>query len=157
VVFAASWVADSNDGNLERNTEMEITPWDLQWQGKTLFPVDGELHAAAIEFCRANLAAPFDPRGHTKLWVAREGERILGVTGIKSGWDIPVFRSIDPRATFRLADRMNSYFADQGFRGQGVFLFLSEGESPEQQCPARERILDTVGARSTERYLMTIR
>lgn len=116
--------------------------------------MDDELHAAAVEFCKNNLAEKFDPRGYTKLWVARSEGRVLGVTGIKSCWDIPVFRSIDQKASFKMADRLNSYFADQGFRGQDVFLFLSQSEKPEQQCPDRARILATVGARSAERFLV---
>ena len=136
---------------------MEITPWDMQWQGSTLFPVDEALHAEAIEFCKNNLAEGFDPRGHSKLWVAREGERILCVTGIKSCWDVPVFRSLDEEASFRMADRVNAYFADQGFRGQGVFLYLSESESPEQQCPNRDRVLAKVGAVPAERYVVFVK
>jgi hypothetical protein len=134
---------------------MDIIPWDLQWRGNILFPVDEKVHAAATEFCRDHLAASFDPRGHAKIWVARENDSVVGVAGIKSCWDIPVFRSISEKASFRLADRVNSYFADQGFRGQGVFLYLSQSESPEQMCPHREAILSKVDAKPAERYVVT--
>ncbi len=119
---------------------IEIVPWG---------PAEHEHATQFAPLVNRNLLA--------QAWVAREGDRILGVTGIRQRWDIPVFRSIDPKATFGMAARMNWYFADQGFRGQDVFLFLSEGESPEQQCPARENILARVGARPADRYVMTIR
>lgn len=123
---------------------IEIVPWDK------------EVHEQATRFCRGVLVAEFNRTLLHQAWVAREGERILGVTGIQSRWDIQVFRSIHPKATFKIAERMNSYFADYGFRGQDVFLFLSQSESPEQQCPAREQILEKMGARPALRYVMTI-
>jgi hypothetical protein len=93
----------------------------------------------------------------TQAWTARDSDRILAVAGIQRRWDIPVFRSIDPKATFRMAARINDYLADRGCRGHDVMLFLSQSESPEQQCPARDRILEVMGARPAERYAFTVR
>ncbi len=122
-----------------------------------IIPWDNETHEPAARFCRDILGAEFDRSLLQQAWLAREGERVLGVAAIQARWDIPVFRSIDPKATFKMAERMNSYFADRGVRGQDVFLFLSQSESPEQQCPARDRILEKMAARPAGRYVMTVR
>jgi hypothetical protein len=133
---------------------IEIIPWDLQWHANILFPADQELHHQAIEFCQKNLAEPLYPKQLAKIWLARREGKILGVTGIMSRWDIPLFRSINEEASFRMADRLNSYFADQGLRGKEVLLYLSDSERPEQRCPHREEILAKVGARPAERYVV---
>jgi hypothetical protein len=127
---------------------MEIVAWD---------GTDNELHQAALAFCRDNLAGSFDPRLLQKLWVAHRDGKILGVTGIQSRWDIPVFRAIDKRAGFEMANRLNGFFADSGLRGHDVFLFLSGSEKPEQRCPNRQEILDRWGARPAERNLISVR
>jgi hypothetical protein len=124
---------------------IEVVPWD------------NDVHERATIFCRDFLGEALDRSLLRQGWVASDGKRIVGVTGIQSRYDIPIFRSIDPRATFKMADRMNSYFADAGFRGQNVLLFLSQSERPEQQCPARERILEAIGAKPAERYVFTVR
>ena len=116
-----------------------------------LFPWDAAEHEHAAQF-----APDVDRNLLTAAWVARSEGKVLGVTGIQQRWDIPMFRSIDPRATFKMADRLNTYLADRGFRGHDVFLFLSQSESPEQQCPARDRILAVMGARPAHRFVMTI-
>jgi hypothetical protein len=98
---------------------MQVTVWDGS---------DQELHEAAVKFCSEHLAGALDPRLLQKFWVAREAGKILGVTGIQSRWDIPVFRAIDKRAGFQMATRLNAFFADNGLRTQEVFLFLSDSE-----------------------------
>ncbi len=127
---------------------MIVVPWDGS---------DQELHRAAVKFCSEQLAGPFDPRLLQKLWVAREAGKILGVTGVQSRWDIPVFRAIDKRAGFQMATRLNAFFADNGLRGHDVFLFLSGSECPEQRCPNRDEVLDRWKAQPAERYLISVR
>jgi hypothetical protein len=135
----------------------EVIPWDLRWHGNVLFPADDELHEKAIEFCRKNLAEQLDPRQMAKLWVARREGRVLGVTGVRQQWDIPLFRSIDEGASRAMAGRLNGYFADLGIRGQSVLLFLSDSEKPEQRCPNREAILSEWKAAPAERYVVQCR
>lgn len=136
---------------------MEVVPLDLATEGNITAIVDEELRESVPKFYKHFLRGPFDPRKLMKVWVAREGKHILAISGYTSVADIPVFRSIDEGATKLIADRMNSFFADNGMRGRDVFLFLSDREAEEQRCPNRDKYVELFGAVPSERYIVPVR
>ena len=136
---------------------MHVVPLDFQLRNNILTPVDEELYAEGVQFCKNHLAAPLDPRQLAKAWVVRSEDKVLAIAGIISRWEVAVFRSVAQRATIKLANRLNSYFADAGFRGQEMLLFMSDHEKPEQRCPNRERVLGAWNARPAERYVVSVR
>lgn len=62
---------------------IEVVPWR------------SDVHQRAMIFCRHFLVGELDRKLLTQAWVAIEGPRTLGVTGIQTRIDVPVFCAID--------------------------------------------------------------
>lgn len=145
---------------------MNVVPVDFKNSPNGIVPVDAALYSRVIQYCQENLAEPPDMKTLAKTWaVVESGDNdeivaVHGVTGTVNRPDIPVFRVTgenSKRATQMLYDRLNSYFADLGWRGHEVFIFISEKEKPEQRCAAWGESLNDIGAVPAERFAVTIR
>jgi hypothetical protein len=101
---------------------IDVTPWEFRWAGTALLPLDEALNKKATIFCRHFLAGHLDPKYFFRLWVAREGEWILGVSAIQRVWDVSVLHSIDERAADAMMMRVNSFLVDEGMRGNGILV-----------------------------------
>jgi hypothetical protein len=143
-----------------------VIPIDFLGQGALLEPADRKLHDMAVEYCARELQDGKDLNlaKFNKVWVAvaMEGEEykeILGITGFVWRIDLPVFRVSGDRAdrtTHLLAERLHSYFQDQGARGTELFIHISSFEKPEQKCDKWEESLAIQGAKLADRFLVRI-
>lgn len=120
---------------------IEILPLDFVGQGALLEPKDRELHDKAIDFCNREIITPVNFLHMAKTWVAIEDGKVLGVMGYVLRPDIPVIRSTDERALSMMAERLQAFFADQGWRGGEVFVHISKSERPEQRCAGWKNVL----------------
>jgi hypothetical protein len=85
---------------------------------------------------------------------------VIGATAICMRPDIFMFRTAGTdaaKSTRLLIERLQWYFADQGFRGQDVTLHISGKDSPEQRCPKWAESLASVDARPADRFLVLVR
>jgi hypothetical protein len=110
----------------------------------TVIPWDASSHKRATIFCRHFLVGHLDPSLLAKAWVAIDGSRTLGIVGIQSLPEVSVFYATDEQAARAMADRINSYLADRGCRGNYFFLncgteFLSAWGRPE---PAERNVIE---------------
>jgi hypothetical protein len=131
-----------------------------------LEPRDPALYSQVIEYCHDELAVVPELRNFLKSYAVvefGEQEEILAIHGVACYGmrpDIGVFRvtgKFARRATKQLFDRLNAHFADNGWRGNEVFLFISDKETPEQRCPAWQESLKAVGAKPAQRFAVTVR
>lgn len=120
---------------------IEVLPLDFMGQGALLEPVDRKLHDAAVDFCAREIVTPVDFVKMAKTWVAVEDGKVLGVMGYVLRPDIPVIRATNEQALSMMAERLQSFFADQGWRGGAVFVHISKAEKPEQRCAGWKNVL----------------
>lgn len=143
---------------------IRIIPIDFMGQGAMLEPRDRVLHDMAVDYCQRELEKgnEVDLSKFSKTWVVMEmeGEFYKSVQGIFS-WvnrvDIPLFRSTSIEATKLIAERINSFFADNGCRGQELFVHISKRERESQRCPAWKEVMVEWGAESAERFSFKVR
>lgn len=137
---------------------IEILPLDFLGQGAMLTPVDAKLHDLAIDFCSRELSEEVNLAELSKVWVAIDSGTVVGIMGWVPKPDVPIMRAIDEKALSLMAERLQSFFADQGCRGKEVLIHLSRKETPEQRCPGWKNVL--VGeqhAESADRYAVKVR
>ena len=127
-------------------------------QGAILEPRDHKLHDAAVDFCNRELAEGknLNLAQFAKVWVGLRGEEVKGIMGYVLRPDIPLLRSIDPEVLRELGLRINDFFADQGARGQEVFLYIGN-EKPEQRCTGWRTVLKDFNPKSGRRVLIEVR
>lgn len=127
-------------------------------QGALLEPRDPKLHDAAVDFCNRELAKGKDLNlaNFAKVWVGLEGDEVKGIAGYVLRPDIPLLRSVSPDVLRALGHRFNSFFADQGARGQQVFLYIGN-EAPEQRCQDWRTVLKEFHPESGRRVLIEVR
>lgn len=120
---------------------MIVLPIDFVGQGALLEPVDRNLHDLAVDYCQREILTPVDFAKLAKTWVAVDDGKVHGVMGYVLRPDIPVIRATDERALSMMAERLQSFFADQGWRGGDVFVHISKAEKPEQRCAGWKSVL----------------
>ena len=148
------------EAGVERNN-IQVLPIDFMGQGALIEPVDRKLHDIAVDYCRRELqdGDKINLVQFAKCWVVLRGEEAIGFAGYVLRPDVPVFRvsgDAAVRATAMLADRMRSFFQDNGCRGQEVFLHISSKEKPEQRCEKWESSLEAVGAIPADRFSVRV-
>ena len=137
---------------------IDILPLDFLGQGALLEPKDHELHDLAVDFCKREIVTEVDFLKMAKTWVAIEDGKVLGVMGYVLRPDIPVIRSTDERALSLMAERLQAFFADQGWRGGEVFVHIAKAERPEQRCAGWKNVLITEQkAVSADRFAIKVR
>lgn len=137
---------------------IEIFPIDFMGQGALLEPVDKKLHDKAVDFCQREIVGDINFAKLAKVWVALDGEKVVGVMGYVLRPDIPVIRAVDENALSMMAERLQHYFADQGWRGGEVFVHISKSERPEQRCAGWKNVLITEQkAESADRFRIKVR
>lgn len=139
---------------------IEVLPIDFLGQGALLEPVDRKLHDKAIEFARKELQGgdQLNLTRFAKSWVAVKDGEVAGLMCYVLRPDIPVIRAIDESALSLMAERLQSFFADQGWRGGEVFVHLSRAERPEQRCAGWKQVLITEQkAEAADRFVIKVR
>ncbi len=139
---------------------IDVLPIDFLGQGALLEPADPKLHDLAVNYCRRELQ-----NGHeinlakfSKCWVALKDGIAVGVMGYVLRPDIPVIRATDEQALSMMAERLQHFFADQGYRGGEVFVHISKAERPEQKCAGWRKVLITEQkAESADRFKIKVR
>ena len=145
---------------------IQVIPLDFLGQGALLEPADRKLHDLAVDYCCRELqnGEQINLAKFSKVWVAVEVEdgqyvQVVGITGYVWRIDLPIFRVSGAnavRATKMLADRLHSFFQDQGARGQELFIHISGKERPEQRCEKWQESLAAEGATPADRFAITI-
>lgn len=129
-------------------------------------PVDASFYARVSEWCERNFAEPPDLKHYARTYVViEEGEtgellEIHHVSFFRYTPDISGFRSVGPfakQATVLAHDRWQTYFADNGWAGQDVMIWIDEQEQPEQQCPNRDGSVKEFQLRPAKRMLVKVR
>lgn len=149
---------------------IDVFPIDFMGAPPLYEPKDRALFDAAISYCERELAETPDFVRLNKIWVAvgnpvfEDGKfvsgEICGISGYVLKPDIPIFRVSGDnaaRATKMLTDRYHAFFADQGLRGQEVFIHLSGKETPAQRCQKWTESLKATAAVPADRYAVTVR
>ena len=140
---------------------IDVSPLDFQrLDSEAIRPADPMLWNAAEAYMQRELEKPFPIDRMAKTWVAHSGGEICGITAFLMVPDITHFRVSGPnaaRATKMLTDRLQSYFADQGLRGQYVLLHISSKETPEQRCHRWDESLTAAEAEPADRMIVRVR
>src|SRR5215472_1740233 len=129
-------------------------------QGALLEPKDQKLHDMAVEFARKELqnGDQLNLTQFAKCWVALKDGKAVGLMGYVLRPDIPVIRAIDEDALSQMAGRLQSFFADNGWRGGEVFVHIAKRELPEQRCAGWKQVLITEqDAHSADRFVIKVR
>jgi hypothetical protein len=144
---------------MESESVIEILPLDFLGQGALLEPVDRKLHDLAVDYCSRELVGGKDLNltKLAKVWIGMKDDEVSGISGYVNRLDVPIFRATDALVLHALAQRMNSFFADNGCRGQEVFIHVSKAERPEQRCPAWLEVLKEWNAESSDRLSIKVR
>lgn len=134
--------------------------------GRGLVPVDAELYSRVMQYCQQELAEVPDLRRYRMAYATVEyGEQgeiveIHGVTAERLAHDIGIFRTSGPyakQATVLMHDRWQSFFADNGWSGQDVMIWIDGDEKPEQQCANREGSVKAFNLRPAKRMLVRVK
>ncbi len=127
-------------------------------QGALLEPVDRKLHDKAVDYALRELAGGKDLNlsRFSKVWIGLKDEEVFGLAGYVLKPDIPLLRATDATVLRAIGARLNDFFADQGARGQEVFLYIGN-EKPEQRCPEWRQALKEFGAKSARRVSLEVR
>lgn len=139
---------------------MKIIPIDFLGQGALLEPRDREIHDKAVEFCMRELenGKDIDLSKFSKAWVVVDDSgTTVGVFAWVNRIDVPLFRGTTEEATKVMAERINSFFADNGCRGQELFVHISKREKDHQKCPAWKEVMIAWGAESADRFSFKVR
>ena len=137
---------------------MRIIPIDfLGQQGALLEPRDPKIHDLAVDFCAREVTRDVDLSKLQKVWIAEENGEVFGVTGFVLKTDIPLIRATNANALRLMAERLNSYLADMGCRGQEALIHVSRREKPEQRCPEWDKVLQEWNAEAADRVSVKVR
>lgn len=139
---------------------IRVVPLDFlgpQGNEAMIRPKEPELHDKAVDFCNRELAEPVNLTELAKVWVALDGEEVVGIMGYCLVPDVPVMRCTSEKSLRKLADRYNDFLADNGARGKHTFIYVNRGEKPECRCPGVERVLYEWGAKLADRVEVKVR
>jgi hypothetical protein len=126
-------------------------------------PADEKLHAMTMEFCERELSDKVNLLDYKKVWVSAQVDaddkpvKITGIQCLDQVIDLPVSRYTDSKAAHLLSGRVDSYLADQGFRGASVFVYISDSEKPEQRCRNWASWLSFWKAKPAQRWMVRVR
>ena len=137
---------------------IEVVPLDFLGQGALLEPTQPRLHDAAIHYAMRELTRgdELNLSKFAKVWVGLKDGQAFGLAGYVLRPDVTLLRATDGEVLRALGHRLNSYFADNGARGQEVFVYIGD-EKPEQRCPEWRKVLREFGARSGRRVIIEVR
>ena len=137
---------------------IQVIPIDFLGQGALIEPKHPKLHDAAVSYCLKELAKgkEVDFSRLNKVWVGVKDEKVMGVCGYVMKPDVPLFRATDVDVLRAMAQRMNSFFADNGARGQEALIYIGD-EKPEQRCPAWKTVLKEFSATSAQRWAIEVK
>lgn len=124
--------------------------------GALIQPKDQLLHDKAVVFCRNEVNGDVDFSKLAKVWVAVDGDEVIGIAGYVMKVDIPLFRATNAAGTAKLHQRLHTFFADNGLLGHEVFIHLSSKETPEQRCANWSGELEAANAVPADRYAVTV-
>jgi hypothetical protein len=119
-----------------------------------------------MQYCEANLAEVPDLKRYARARaVIEEGEQgelieVHHVSFFRYVPDISGFRSTGPRAkqvTKIAYDSWQAYFAEEGFSGQDILIWMDDDEKPEQQCVNRDGSIKEFNLRPAKRRLVRVR
>lgn len=143
---------------------LRMTPIDFNQAGE---PRDPLLYAAVQEFAEKEFGEKLNVAYYARLFVAlaviEDKWKVVGVTGIRSSFDIPTFhiapQSLDKEG-FKVAEevtnmmymRLNNYLADLGNKGGSTLIYVA----PEKERFWR-RFLKRVGGKPANRYEVEVR
>lgn len=139
---------------------IEVLPIDFLGQGALLEPADSKLHDLAVDYCHREIqdGDKINLAKFAKCWVALKDGIPVGVMGYVLRPDIPVIRATDETALSMMAERLQYFFADQGYRGGEVFVHLAKAERPEQRCAGWKQVLiNEQKAESADRFKIKVR
>lgn len=137
---------------------IRIVPLDFTGPvGAVIEPADTELHDKAIDFCRRELTEDVNLTQLSKVWVALEGETVVGLMGYVLVPDVPVMRATSEESLRLMADRYNAFLADNGALGKHTFIHVARGEKPECRCPGFGKVLAQWGAKLADRVMVKVR
>lgn len=145
-------------------SKLLVVPVDFKQSGENIIPVDADLCFHVMEYCRVNLSEIPDLTRYRKVIaiVEYDGDLIIEVHGVsfmRMVPDIAGFRVSGPKAkqaTVLMQDRWQAYFADNGWRGDSVFIWIDGDEKPEQQCENRAGSVEAFGLRPAKRMLVKV-
>lgn len=144
--------------------KMIVVPVDFRKQGEDVIPADPDLFSRVMEYCRTNLSELPNLKHYTKTiaTVEYEGDKIIEVHGVsfmRPVPDIAGFRVSGPKAkqaTVMMHDRWQSYFADNGWRHDEVFIWIDIDEEVERQCENRQGSIGAFNLRPAKRMLVKV-
>jgi hypothetical protein len=149
--------------------KIDLVPIDYRRVDENnVVPSDPLAFEMALHFAEKELAAPFNLDNVGKTWMVakldadgtpREAIGLVAINELKV-YDVPVYRVVGPHAMQahkRIADRLNAFFADRGYRGRDVMIFFPSDNAPEQRCANWEHAMQLFGAFPADRYLVKIR
>ena len=123
-----------------------------------LEPADRKLHDMAVDFALRELAKgrELNFSKFSKVWVGLKDGEVFGLSGYVLKPDVPLLRATDAEVLRALAYRMNSFFADNGARGQEVFLYIGD-EKPEARCPQWRAVLHEFQGKRAQRFAFEVK
>ncbi len=147
-----------SSAELPISANVSVVPLDFLGQGALLEPANHELHDMAVEYCLRELAKwkEVNFAKFSKVWIGLKDGKVFGVAGYVLRPDVPLLRATDTDVLRALGHRINSYFADNGARGQEAFVYVGD-EKPSERCPEWRRVLAEFGAQSAHRVTIEIR
>ena len=131
---------------------------DFLGQGALLEPADRKLHDAAMEFAWRELAdgETLNFTKFAKVWVGLKDKQVFGLAGYVLRPDVPLLRATDVDVLRALCQRMNSFFADNGARGQQALIYIGN-EKEEQRCPQWREMLREFKAEKARRFMIEVK
>jgi hypothetical protein len=147
-------------------SNLRVVPLLFRESPEGLTPADATLYSRVMQYCQANLAEIPDLKRYARTYaVIEEGSNgeiieVHHVSFFRYAPDIAGFRSTGPRAkqATKLAyERWQSYFADNGWAGQDVMIWIDGDENLEQQCANREGSIREFDLRPAKRMLVKVR
>jgi hypothetical protein len=140
------------------SSDIAVVPIDFLGQGALLEPKDTKLHDAVLAYAWKELAdgKKLDLTRFAKSWAGLKGGEVFGICGYVLRPDIPLIRATDAEVLRAMANRMNSYFADNGARGNEAFLYIGDDKT-EQRCPEWRKVLSEFGAKNAQRFSIEVK
>lgn len=133
-------------------------PLEFNRSGAMAIARDSNLFQLTNEFAAENLKET--PKWGDFQWVllaceVDENDVPVKVVGSMCGGMRPDFSQIrftSSRSAKTLLDFARDFLVLNGMRGQEVFLYISDSETPEQRCPKYLEWMEAYGAEPSQRY-----
>jgi hypothetical protein len=146
---------------------IELFPLDLDDQGGFFVPRDEKLRDLAADYCARELKERPILQNYRKVWLVCEVDaelkpvKAVGIVGYALKVDISLIRvseaKVAKKAYMKIRQRLNSYFADNGARGQEVLVYV-DGDAPEHElCPLWKETLEAYGSKPAHRHIFEVK